>query len=149
MTIQEISDRIQEICLAHNEINSFHVGNTWDMAASKSSDIYPAVWLELPVLVNYESNRKRYNFSIDVLALPKPDNVEDELNMISHCEQIADQLLYVFRYKIKEMGVGAISGLTVKNLNADLAVGARIDMEVFTNRECEPLLNFNQEMIKI
>ena len=54
MTIQKLVDRLKEISLAHNQIKSYHVGNTWDMAASKSSDIYPAVWVEFHVLVTYE-----------------------------------------------------------------------------------------------
>jgi hypothetical protein len=147
MTIQEISDKIKAISLSHKFVKSYHVGNTWDMAASKSSDIYPNVWLELPILVNYEINhKKRFNFSIDVLALAKQDNVEDELNKISDCEMIADNLMYAFRNKIKEMGIATMTGLTVKNINADMAVGVRIDIEVITQRECDSLDNFDNNL---
>ena len=149
MTIQEITDRIKEISLNHKQIKSFHVGNTWDMSASKSSDIYPAVWVEFPVLVEYTMKDKSYAFSLDVIALPKPDNVYDEMNIISHCEQIADQITQVMKLYIKNITIGNATGLTVKAINADIACGVRIDIKVNTNRECEPLNNFIESMDRL
>lgn len=150
MTIQELVNRIKEISLNHIEIKSVHVGNTWDMAASKSSDIYPACWIEFPVLVTYGTgSQKTYGFSIDILALPKQDDVWDEMNVISQCEAIVDQLTQVFKLKIAGIGVGRMTGLTVKNLNADIACGVRIDIEVITNKECEPLNYFVETMDRL
>lgn len=150
MTIQELVDRLKEISLAHKQIKSYHVGNTWDMAASKSSDIYPAVWVEFPVLVTYEHrNQKKYTFSLDILTLPKPDNTIDEMNKISDCERIADQLLQAYMKKIAGINVGTMSGLTVKNLNADIACGVRVDLEFYTNRECDYEDYFNEEMERL
>lgn len=149
MTIQQICDKIKEISLNHKEIKSYHVGNTWDQSASKSSDIYPAVWVEFPVLCDYTFSNKTYTFSIDVLALPKQDDVYSEMNVISQCEQIADQLLQVFKLYIANTNFSTMTGLTVKNLNADLAVGVRIDLKIITNRECEPLNNFIEEMVRL
>jgi hypothetical protein len=149
MTIQQLVDRLQEISLNHKDIKSFHVGNTWDQSSTKG-DIYPAVWVEFPVLVTYElKNQKKYTFSFDVLALPKPDDTTDEMNMISHCEQIADQLLQAFQWKIANINIGALSGLTVKNINADIACGVRVDLEFYTNRECDYLNYFNEAMEKL
>jgi len=150
MNIQEIVNRIKEIALNHKEIKSVHVGNTWDQAASKSSDIYPSVWIELPILVSYgTTNQKTYTFSIDVLALPKQDDVDSELSIISQCETIIDQLTQVFKLKIAGIGIGRLTGLTVKNINADIACGVRIDIDVLTNKECQPLDYFKEEMDKI
>lgn len=149
MTIQQICDKIKEISLNHKEINSYHVGNTWDMAASKSSDIYPAVWTEFPVLCDYTLKDKTYTFSIDVIALPKQDDVYSEMNVISQCEAIADQLLQAFKAYIANTTMSTVTGLTVKNLNADLAVGVRIDLKVTTNRECDYLDNFNEVMVRL
>jgi hypothetical protein len=149
MTIQEIVDRIKEISLNHKEIKFVNVGNTWDMAASKSSDIYPAVWIEFPVLAEYTPKDKSYNFSVDVLALPKQDNVWDEMSVISQCEQIADQLTQAFKLYINNISIGRQTGLTVKNYNADIACGIRIDIIVRTNRECDILNNFIEHMDRL
>ena len=140
--IQTTVERIREITLAHNEVKSFYVGNTWDMAASKSSDIYPNVWVEFPVLINYTFQEKTFTFSIDVLMLPKQDDVWDEMSKQSQCEVIADQLLQAYKKYIAHFNMGTITGLTVKNLNADIATGVRIDVQFITNRECEIEENF-------
>lgn len=149
MTIQQLVDRIKEISLNHKDLKSFHVGNTWDMAASKSSDVYPAVWVEFPVLVDYTVKDKTYTFSIDILALPKQDDVYDEMNVISQCEQIGDQLMQIMKLYIANITFGSMTGLTVKNLNSDIACGVRIDIKVNTNRECEPLNNFIEAMDRL
>jgi hypothetical protein len=149
MNIQELTDRIKEICLNEEDIKSFHVGNTWDMSASKSSDIYPAVWIEFPILITYEAKDKVYTFSMDVLMLPKQDDVWDELNKQSQAEAIADILLQVFKLKIKNLSVNTADGLTVKNLNSDIACGVRVDLKFIVGRECDPLAHFNETMDRL
>ena len=149
MNIQTLTERLQEICLNHKEINSYSIGNTWDQAASKSSDVYPAVWQEMPVLVEYTLKQKTYTFSLDVLMLPSQDNVSDELSKQSQCEVIADQLLQAFKLYIAHMSEGRLVGLTVKNLNADIATGVRIDIQFITNRECDIDDNFKEVMNRL
>ena len=149
MNINEIIQRMETVTLAHKVVKGFYVGNTWEMAASKSSDIYPAVWVEFPILVNYNGNDKVYTFSFDVLMLPKQDDVWDELDKISQCEAIADQLTQAYKLKIKGVGFGRMTGLTVKNLNADIACGVRVDMDVTTNKECYPMENFKENLTRI
>lgn len=145
MNIQDLTNRMKEICLNHKDIKSFNVGNTWNMATGKG-DVYPAVWVESPVLINYTLKQKTYTFSLDVLMMAKANDVNDELYKQSICEQIGDQLLQVFKLKINGLSEGRMTGLTVKNINADLAVGVRIDLEFNTNRECDVLNNFIEVM---
>jgi hypothetical protein len=149
MTINDLVTRLGEICLNHAEVNSFNLGNTWDMAASKSSDVYPAVWIEQPILITYNvKGQKEYAFSMDVLMLPKQDNTTDEVLKQSQCESIADDLLMAFSKYMKNFGLNQAVGLTVKNLNADLAVGVRIDIKINTNRECDWDNDFKEVMVK-
>jgi len=146
--IQTTVERIKAISLNHKEVKSFYVGNTWDMAASKSSDIYPNVWVEFPVLTEYSLKEKTYTFSIDILALPKNDDTWDEMLKQSQCEAIADQLLQAYKKYIANYNMGRMTGLTVKLINADMATGVRIDVQFITNRECDFEDNFNAEMIR-
>lgn len=148
MNIEATLERIKEITLAHNDVKSFYVGNTWDMSASKSSDIYPNVWVEFPVLIEYSLKDKTYTFSIDVLMLPKQDDTWDEMLKQSQCEVIADQLLQAYKKYMANFNMGRITGLTVKNLNADIATGVRIDVEFITNRECSIEDNFNLKLVR-
>jgi hypothetical protein len=143
MNIQDIIDKIQEISLKHKYVKSFNTGSVPDMSDSKSSETYPMVWFETPVLITYTNRReKRYTFALNVLSLAKPDDVKDEINMQSQCEVIADDILQTIQDS-KDLGTENFAGLTVKAINSDLAVGVRIDLTIITNRTCDYKLNFN------
>lgn len=146
--IKATVERIREISLEHQEVKSFYVGNTWDMAASKSSDIYPNVWVEFPVLIDYTLKDKTYTFSIDVLDLPKNDDTWDEMVKQSECEGIADDLLQAYKKYIANFNMGRITGLTVKNINADIATGVRIDVQFITNRTCDIESRFKTKLVR-
>lgn len=154
MTIQQFIERASAIALNHKEIKSVYIGNTWDNSASKG-DTYPCTWFEMPVLTAYTlKNKKTYTFSFNVLGLPKLDNTNSEMEVISSMESIADDLLWAFSTVIPFMGVVSMNGLTIKNVNADLAVGIRIDFTLETarfeavNGTCDPKSNFKSEMKK-
>ena len=149
MNIEQLADRIKEICLNEKDIKSFHIGNTWDQALGKASDVYPAVWIEFPTLITYEAKDKIYTFSLDVLMLPKQDDVYDTLSKQSQCEAIIDILLQVFKLKIANLSINSADGLTVKNLNADIACGCRVDLKFVVGRECDPLSHFNETMDRL
>lgn len=148
MTIQDLIDRLQYICLNHVEVKSFNLGNTWDMSTGKGDD-YVAVWIEQPILVEYvKQGQKNYRFSMDVLALAKNDNMPDTFKKQSECESIADDLLQAFSKYMKNFGLETATGLTVKNINADQAVGVRVDITINTNRECDFDTDFKEIMTK-
>lgn len=138
MTIQELIDVCRDIALNKVEVKSFYVGDTWNQSTSKG-DLYPCIWFETPVLVDYSTIgtlSKQFTFSLDFLTLAKLDDVEDELNMISHMEELADLFLL---YLKKQKGFPLIdvpTGLTIKSVNADNGCGIRVDIKVNTGRFC-------------
>lgn len=148
MNIEQLVKRLEEICLNEKDIKSFHVGNTWDQSTGKG-DVYCAVWIEFPILVDYEMKDKIYTFSLDVLMLPKQDNLFDTMSKQSQCEAILDILLQVFKLKIANLSVNSAVGLTVKNINADIAAGCRVDLKFVVGRECDPLSHFNENMDRL
>jgi hypothetical protein len=148
MNIQNLVDRLREICLNEEDVKSFNIGNSWDMSTSKG-DVYPAIWVEFPILITYEAKDKIYTFSMDVLMLPKEDDTLDTLNKQSQAEAIADILLQVFKLKIANLSVNSADGLTVKNLNADIACGCRVDLKFVVGRECDPLSHFVEAMDRL
>ena len=119
MTIQELVDVCEDIALNKIDASSFYVGNTWDMSTGKG-DIYPNVWFEFPVLVDYKtiSNlTKTFTFSLDFLTLAKSDDTIDEINMISHMEELADLFLYWLKRDPNFKLLDAPTGLSVKSIN--------------------------------
>ena len=146
-SIKDTVERIKEISLAHKEIKSFHVGNTWDHSTSKG-DQYCALWVEFPVLVEYTLVQKIYTFSIDVLTLAHADDTWDEMEKQSYCEAIGDELLQAYKKYIANFNMGRMTGLTVKNLNSDMATGVRLDVQFITNRECSIEDNFKIKLVR-
>lgn len=147
MTINDIISRIEQISLNHKQVKSVYIGNTWDMVTGKG-DVYPNVWIEFPVLVGYTPKNKTYTFSLNVLMLAKSDDTYDEMNKQSQCEVIADQLTQAFQKYINGIAIGTNVGLTVKNINADVATGIRIDLQFLTNRECVIDEAFKEIMVR-
>jgi len=146
MSIQELVDVCQDIALNKIEAQSFYVGNTWDMSTGKG-DIYPAVWFEFPVLVDYTTVNtlsKQITFSLDFLTLANLDSTTDEIQMISHMEELADEFLFYLKRNKQFPLVDIPTGLTVKSINADNACGIRIDLKVNTGRYCPENIKPNQ-----
>ena len=139
MTIQELVDKCKVIALDKLGFKSFHVGNEWDHSLDKKNT-YPALWFEMPVLVEYNivgKQTKIFTFSLVFLTMPKLDNVEDELNMISHMEVYCDAFLQYLRQD-KELSQYQIpTSLSVKAINADVACGVRLDLKIVTGRACD------------
>jgi len=138
MTIQNLVDTCKDIALNKLDCKSFYIGNTFDMSLGKG-DKYPNCWFEMPVLVDYNTVNKltkTFTFSIDFLELPKSDNTDDEILKISECEVLADKFLYYLKrdpdYKLMDIP----TGLSVKTINADNACGIRLDIKLYSNREC-------------
>jgi len=138
MTIQELVTVVKDIALEDISLNSFYVGNTWDHSTGKA-DQYPCLWFEMPVLVDYNVQSKLFKtfiFSIDILMLADLDNVYDEIDKISQCEVLADKFLYYLKQNTDFNLVNNPSGLSMKSVNADDAVGIRLDIRVNTPRVC-------------
>jgi hypothetical protein len=145
MNIGEFIEAIKQLCLDHKQIVSFQVGNTYDIATSKSSERYPACWLELPILINYDdSRRKTYQLSLNFLSLAKSDDVTDQIYRTSEMESIADEMLQVMTDKFKNIGLSNSTSLTLRNFSDDDCAGVRVDISFIVGRECDPKKSFNQ-----
>lgn len=146
MNIQKLIDRCKSIALDNLGFKSFYVGNTWDQSTSKG-DTYPALWFEMPVLVEYNiagKNSKQYTFSVVFLALPKLDNLDDEIHKISHLEEYADKFLQLLITDKRFPVIQSPTGLSVKAINADIACGIRLDIRVNAGRVCDELCDITE-----
>jgi hypothetical protein len=45
--------------------------------------------------------------------------------------------------------LNSATALTVKNINADIAAGCRVDLKVVVGRECDPLSYFRETMDRL
>ena len=144
MTINDLKNNIRELALTHEDVVAFHVGESFDIATSKSSEKYPAVWLELPINTTYVDGRKKeHTTSINVLNLAKLDDIDDQIRVTSNMESIADQLMGAINEKYGKIGISGISGLTLRNFSDDDLCGVRVDLTFTVGRECNYYNKFN------
>lgn len=137
MNLSDLITNIEQLCLSHKQIVAFHVGETFDVATSKSSEKYPAVWLELPILTSYiDSRKKTHTLSMDFLTLAKSDDITEQMERTSDMEEIADEVMQAINDKFQNIGIENLSGLTLRNFSDDDLVGVRIDLQFTVGREC-------------
>jgi hypothetical protein len=143
MNISKLIERCRSITLDNLNFKSFNIGNPWDHSTSKG-DHYPCVYFEMPVLTEYSvgpKNSKKITFSLTFLTMAELDNVEDEINMISHLEEYADKFLQYFAEDKNFPLIQSPTGLTLKSVDADVSCGIRIDVQINTGRFCGELCN--------
>jgi hypothetical protein len=144
MTINELIEDIKELCLAHEQVVSFYVGNTFDIATSKSSERYPAVWFELPILTDYtDRRRKSHSIALNFLTLAKEDDIDDQMSKTSDMETIADEVVQAIDDKFKNIGIENITGLSLRGFSDVDLVGIRLDFSLTIGRECDYKDSFN------
>lgn len=145
MDINELVNIVlKELALDHKQVVSYQVGNTFDVATSKSSEKYPAIWTELPIIIDYPDRRKKqYGFALNFLTLAKTDDITDEMYKTSDMEIIADEFLQALDDKYRTIGISGLVGLTLRNFSDDDLVGVRVDVKFNVGRACDYKENFN------
>lgn len=138
MKLHELINEISTLVLQHKQIESCQTGNVFDIATSKSSEVYPAVWIELPVFTNYIDRRKKsHSFSINFLSLCKSDDLDDAIQKTSDMEVIADEVLQALDDRFTTIGISEAIGLTLRNFSDDDLVGIRVELQWTVGRECD------------
>jgi len=147
MTLQELIDDIKALALAHNQVQAFHVGESFDVATSKSSERYPSIWLELPILTDYQDRRrKQHTLALNALTLAKSDDIDDQMNKTSDMEIIMDELLQAIDDKWQNIGLSDLTAITLRNFSDDDLVGVRCDVTLTIGRECDYKESFETEI---
>ena len=144
MNLNELIVNIKDLALAHDQVQAFQIGETFDVATSKSSEKYPAVWFELPIVTDYQdSRRKIHTLALSVLTLAKSDDIDDQMYKTSDMEIIADELLQAIDKKYTNIGLSDLVGLSLRNFSDDDCVGYRVDITFTIGRECDIINSFN------
>ena len=147
MTLNELITEIKALALAHDQVQSFQVGESFDVATSKSSERYPAVWFELPILISYDDARKKsHALALDVLTLAKEDDINDQMYKTSDMETIGDELLQAINDKFTNIGILGSGAITLRNFSDDDLVGVRVEVAFTVGRACDYKESFNTEI---
>jgi len=137
MTIYELITEIQDLALDNDQIVATHIGNTFDIATSKSSEKYPAMWLELPILTDYIDRRKKtHTLALNTLSLAKSDDIQDQMLKTSDMEVVMDEILQAIDDNFTTIGISNLTSVTLRNFSDDDLVGVRCDVTFTIGREC-------------
>lgn len=137
MTINELISNITDLGLENDQITAVQVGNTFDVATSKSSEKYPALWIELPILTNYVDGRKKtHTFALNTLSLAKSDDITDQMDKTSDMEIVMDEILQEIDSSFTSIGLSDLTAISLRNFSDDDLVGMRCDVTFTVGREC-------------
>jgi hypothetical protein len=147
MTIYDLITNIKSLALSHDQVSAVHVGNTFDIATSKSTEKYPAIWIELPILSDYIDRRKKtHTFALNALSLSLEDDIEDQIYKTSDMEVLMDEILQAIDDKYKVIGISDLTSISLRNFSDDDLVGVRCDITFTIGRECDYEDSFNTEI---
>ena len=147
MTLNELIEDIKALALSHDQVVAVHIGNTFDIATSKSSEKYPAIWIELPILTSYIDRRKKtHTMALNALSLAKSDDIEDQMYKTSDMEIIMDEILQAIDDKYTNIGLSDLTSVTLRNFSDDDLVGVRTDISFTIGRVCDYKDSFNAEI---
>lgn len=137
MELKELKDILRTTALAHVEVKTFDYGEQFEAAVNGNYE-YPAIFMELPVLINYDERglQKTFQFAIDVYDLPEFDDKDQAYDQFSNAEVIGDA--YFSKLKAENgtlFRISDITAVTFRNQTDDDLAGVRYELTITTSRE--------------
>lgn len=137
MTLENLKDYWQQICLSHKDVKEFQVGSNYD-AAVNTANKYPLCFWEMPYSIdmNLDKPIDKIQLSFSVFLSSKPDSIRDDHQAISIAKAIGDAILM-------RIGDDDTSGFTLDTANAvsvreysdDSVAGMRYDLGITMLRD--------------
>jgi hypothetical protein len=129
VSLRNIRDTLEAIAVAHPQINSFDMGDVFDVPGD--TQLYPMLWAE-PISTLMGSKKVDYSIRIFVMALTDKDG-KAELDARSETGLILNDVLILLRRKY-ELVRDDFSGTAVPFIgkSADEALGWYMDIVIDT-----------------
>lgn len=137
MTLENLKDYWQNVCLLHKDVKQFNVGNNYD-TANNTDDKYPLCFYELPYSIDMNMDKPidTIQFAFSVFLYTKQDDIADAHQAISLAKAIGDAILM-------KIGADNDSGFTLNSANCvsvreysdDYVAGVRYDIAITMKRD--------------
>jgi hypothetical protein len=138
MTLQELKDKIEYICLQHKAINSFAYGREFSVMGDKEHE-YPQAFLELPYNLTYFPEQQQFkaiDFAIMFLFNQKQDSLVDQHIGISNADQICDAIVARMQHDFTgEVAFVNINSVSLQEYTAQDLSGIRCEFQARMKRE--------------
>ena len=135
MTIQQIKNEFERICLAHVDIKEFNYGEIFDIPDG-GSNAYPFSFLEIPYLETIPNKRsKTLSFALNILIKTAPDNRVEDHQAISDGNSIGEAIISRIDNENKDFHFTSITALSLREFSDDDLAGMRFEFIVRIIRE--------------
>ena len=137
ITLDELKTILKTTSLNHKDVYTFDFGESFEAAIDGNYE-YPAIFMELPVLIDYDDRglQKTYQFAINIYDQTEFNSKGKDYDAFSKAEVIGDA--YFSKLKADNNTVFRISdinALTFRNQTDDDLAGVRFELIVTTKRE--------------
>lgn len=149
MTLENLKDYWQSVCLKHIDVKQFKIGNYYD-SANSGNDKYPLCFWEMPYSIDMNLNKPldTVQVAFNVFLSTKQDDVVDAHQAISLAKEIGEAiLLYVSNDNeiTSSFTLDAVNGISVREYTDDYVAGMRWDLTMTVKRDiCELHDLFNE-----
>lgn len=145
MTLQELTDYWQTLCLSHKDVKQFLIGSWYD-AANNTDDKYPLCFYELPYTINYNPVWQKpidtLQFSLSVFLSSKIDSIKDDNEAISYSKSIGDAIITKAQNEATGFKIQSVNAVSVREYTDDNVAGLRYDITILLPRDiCDNDLN--------
>ena len=144
MQLQELKDKIENICLKHKAIQSFAFGKEFDVMGNKVHE-YPLAFLEIPYNLVYYPEQQQFKgiqFALMFLFSQKQDDLQDQHIGISNADQIADAIIARMQNEFYGSIVfTTINSISLSEYTAEDLSGVRVEFIARMKRETNSNIN--------
>lgn len=137
MNLNDLMEILKVTALNHKDVNTFDYGESFEAAINGNYE-YPAIFMELPVLIDYDDRglQKTYQFAINIYDKTEFNSLDKDYDAFSKAEVIGDA--YFSKLKADNntlFRISDINALTFRNQTDDDLAGIRFELIVTTKRD--------------
>lgn len=133
MTISELKNYIESVCLAHKEIKQFLIGDSYNLAED-TNILYPSVFYELPYFLNYNVNPSsqvdNIQFAFNIFVESNTDKIENDHDAISRSKEIGDAIVSYIMANADDFRVIGVTAVSVREYTDDSIAGMRYEWTI-------------------
>ncbi len=137
MTITELKNYIESVCLAHKEIKQFVLGGSYNKAED-TAILYPSIFYELPYFLQYNVNPSKQvdniQFAFNVFVESNTDKIQNDHDAISRAKEIGDAIVSYIMANANDFRVNNITAISVREYTDDSLAGMRYEWVVALQR---------------
>lgn len=129
MTINELKNYIESVCLAHVDIKEFVIGSDYNQAENTVIK-YPSVFYELPYLLQYNISPHRQidnvQFAFNVFVESNTDKIDNDHDAISRAKEIGDAIV-TYIQENADFKINRVTAVSVREYTDDSVAGMRYE----------------------